>query len=169
MPTFINTETGETFEGDHECPNCSQTQAECEAIMRGMEREARSRLARITKLENDVERDKVKHRDKALWDRILERWTETFPKTRITAKKHTSARATDVFLRIEAGATEQDFMDAIAGAREYPYLDWERTRVKKPDPKGGRVAIDLQDIAHLKRDALFEFLVNKGRELRGAG
>lgn len=165
MPTFVNTETGESFEGDHACPKCSETQAEAERQVTMLERDLRSYRSKVSRLESQVERDAVQHRDKALWTRILEKWTETFPKTRITAKGYKSARATAVFLRIEQGATEEDFMDAIAGARSLPYIVYGK-RVATGSKSD--LAIDLTDIASVKDDRKFDALVTAGRALRAA-
>lgn len=160
MTTWANVETGEIVEGD--CPQCAATREETEAQLAAMERERRSdRIARA-KAEKAVERDQVTRRDGATWQRIREHWQAAFPELKPTSLGIKSARATKVFLRLEAGATELDVLHAIDAAKRWRYVVYgKRTKTgSKSD-----LAIDLEDIVAIKRDREFDFLVTEGRGL----
>lgn len=158
---WVNTETGETLEA--ECPICEQARQDAEVQIVAMEQELRSKRAKITKLERERERDEVAKRDGAVWKRILKAWLEAFPDKRPTAKGVKSARATKAFLRLQAGASEQDVLDAILGARLYPYVVYG-----KRQKSGSRsdLADDLEQIMAISRDHEFDFLVAEGRRAR---
>lgn len=158
---FVDTESGEIHES---CPDCERMQTAADDQVRLMERELRTMRAKIAKLEREAEYDPVKARDGATWKRLLAAWLEAFPDKRPTAKGVKSARATQVFLRLESGATIEDFEDAIRAAREYPYVTFgKRTRTGAANDRKD----DLQDIASVKNDAMFDWLRDAGRAARG--
>lgn len=157
MTTWANTATGELYEG--ECPRCAQAEDEAAIQVQHMERELRSMRSKVTKMERQIERDEVKKRDGAMWKRILSAWLEAFPDKRPTAKGVKSARATKVFLRLEAGAAEDDILDAIRGAQEYPYVVFGKRQKRG---SASDLADDLEDIVALKRDKEFDFLREAG-------
>ena len=163
MTTWINRETGEIQEG--ECPMCERTREDCEIQVRGLELEARKARSKITKLERMAEKEAIAKRDGATWKRLLDAWLAAFPDKRPTAKGIKSARATAVFQRLGQGATEQDFHDAILGAKEYPYVTFGK-RTKTATKQSARMD-DLQDIAAIHSDAMFDWLRDAGVKARG--
>lgn len=136
------------------CPSCEGYSL--------LEREARNYRAKITRLENEAERNLIAARDGATWKAILAYWQAAFPDKKISSKGIKSARATKFFQRLEAGATSADVEYAIDAAAQVPYVVYGR-RVKT----GSRadLAVDLEDICSVGHDARFDELVELGREL----
>jgi hypothetical protein len=128
-----------------------------------MERERRSdRIARA-KAEKAVDRDQVARRDGATWQRIRDHWQAAFPELRPTSLGIKSARATQVFLRLEAGATEADVFAAIDAATVWRYIVYGK-RTKSGSKSD--LAIDLEQIVSTKHDHLFDLLVSEGYALK---
>jgi hypothetical protein len=154
------------------CPECGHEPDDCpiclghDVQVSGLERDLRTKRGALTKLERAAERETVKRRDGAVWNRILSAWLEAFPDKKPSATSVKSARATATFLRLQSGATEDDFLAAIRGAREYPYVVYG-----KRQRKGSRsdLADDLQHIAAINRDHEFEFLRDVGRVFEQCG
>lgn len=161
MTTWINQETGEVLEAD--CPRCAETRDEAETQVGAIEREIRKYRTKVTKLERAAERDEVKRRDGAVWKQILEAWREAFPGKKVRSTDIKSARATKVFLRLERGASIEDCLDAIEGARQFPYVVFG-----KRQKSGSRsdLADDLEHIMAVNRDHEFDFLADVGRKAR---
>lgn len=150
MP-WVDDETGEASET---CPNCYV-----------LEREARLYRAKITRLENDAERQMVARRDGAAWKEFLRCYQLAFPEKRLTATGIKSATASKFFVRLEAGATLEQTLDAIRGAWSYQYVVFGK-RVRSGSKSDH--SIHPQDIVSVNNDALFDFLVSAGAELRAA-
>lgn len=147
------------------CPHCEETRAEAETQVHHLELEARRFRSRITRLQNEADAALISRRDAAVWLDILDCWMKAFPAKRPTAKGIKSERATKVFLRLESGASVEDCKNAIAGAMFYPYRHFNN-RVKEPTGKSAEET-DLSDIMSINRDAIFDFLRDRGAELRG--
>jgi hypothetical protein len=161
LTTWANTETGELREGD--CPECADTKEWAEEQVRALELERRKDRAKITRLERAAERDQVARRDGATWQRIRDHWLAAFPELKPTSLGIKSARATQVFLRLEAGATEADIMAAIDAAREWRWIVYGK-RTKSGSKHD--LAIDLEQIVSTKHDHLFDLLVTEGYALK---
>src|ERR1039458_8351870 len=151
MP-WVDSATGEVT-GDT-CPTC-----EGYALA---EREARNYRTKISRLENDAERNLVARRDGATWKAILEYWSEAFPDKRISSRGIKSARATKFFLRLEAGATPEDVRHAIDAAKVCRFVVYgKRCRTgSKSD-----LAVDLEHVVSVGNDAQFDGLVELGRAI----
>jgi hypothetical protein len=136
------------------CPSCEGYSQ--------VERELRNYRSKVTRLENEAERNAVAKRDGKLWKETLAYWQAAFPEKRISSKGIKSARATRLFQRLEAGATPEDVRHAIDAARSVPYVVYGR-RVKS----GSRadLAVDLEDVVSVGHDARFDELVELGREM----
>lgn len=152
MP-WVDEDTGEVT-GDT-CPTCEG--------YAHLEREARNLRAKITRLENEAERQAVAKRDGAQWKAILAYWQEAFPDKRISSKSIKSARATKFFLRLEAGATPEDVRYAIDAAKVWRYIVFGK-RVKSGSKSD--LAVDLEHIVSVGNDAQFDGLVELGRAMR---
>ena len=161
MTQFVDTETGEVYEGP--CPACAHVEDEAAIQVRAMELELQKMRSKVTHMERQADRDAVAKRDGATWKRLLNAWLEAFPNKRPTAKGAKSARATHAFLRLESGATIEDFEDAIRGAKEFPFVTFGKRT--KTGAAGDRKD-DLQDIAAVKNDAMFDWLRDAGRAAR---
>ena len=162
MPRWLNPETGETCEG---CPHCETVRQECEVQIAAMERERRADRSARARAEAEVQREHAAKRDGAIWKRILSTWADTFPEhaKRLRSKGIKSARATAVFLRIEAGASVEDWEDAIMGARQLPYVTFGKRTATGTEHD---LAVDLQQIAAPNRDHEFELLCEVGKAVR---
>jgi hypothetical protein len=135
------------------CPSCEgYAQAE---------RELRNYRARVTRLENEAERNAVAKRDGKLWNETLAYWCEAFPEKRISSKGIKSARAAKFFQRLEAGATPEDVRYAIDGAKFWRYVVFGK-RQRKGSPSD--LAVDLEHIVSVGNDAQFDSLVERGRD-----
>lgn len=167
MTEYLNTDTGELIEVDDESTiEEALTLLERDQMILEADREAKRLRSKVRRLESQVERDKVKNRDKALWTRVLEYWQATFPDKKITAKGHKSARATAVFLRVEQLQesmsdvdAERTFKLAIRGAMALPYVVYGKRRATGSTHEA---AIDLTDIASVTDDRKFDALVEAG-------
>jgi hypothetical protein len=157
---WVDPETGEMT---NECPGCDETRRYAEIQMREMELELRKMRARVTRAENQLEAAEVGKRDGKVWKELLGYWQLKFPERRITSKNVKSARATKVFARLDAGAQIGDFQLAIDGAHAFPYVVFGK-RVKTGSPSD--LAVDLEDIASIKKDKDFDWLVAAGMEAR---
>lgn len=160
MP-WVDSATGEL--ADAECPHCAETKQWAEDQVRALEIERRQQRAKITKLLNEAERQKVAKRDGATWKELLACWLLAFPNKRPSATGIKSARATAVFLRLESGADVESVKNAIAGAMKYPFVVFGKRR--ESGSQSDR-ADDLQDIMHINNDALFDFLRDAGEAMR---
>ncbi len=155
MSPWVDAETGE-ITGDT-CPTC-----EAYGLL---ERETRNYRAKITRLENDAERNLVAKRDGKIWQEAIAYWEKAFPDKRVTSRGIKSARATKFFQRLEAGATPEDVRFAIDAAKV-----WQWVVFGKRQRSGSKsdLAIDLEHIVSVGNDAQFDGLVEKGREITGA-
>lgn len=157
MPWY-NPETGEitdTPPDDYVCPTC-------EGYSR-IERELRVMRAKITRLENDAERNIVAKRDGKLWKDTLAYWQKAFPDKRISSKGIKSARATKFFQRLEAGATPEDVRYAIDAAKVWQFVVFGK---RQKSGSKSDLAIDLEHIVSVGNDAQFDRLVEIGREMK---
>lgn len=165
MP-FIDTETGEVY--SESCPACEKTRADCDSIMAANERDQRVWKLRATRAENALEAQRTARQDKATWVAVLDEWLAVFPdvpKPRSISVK--SARAQEVFARLNNGASVEDVLDAIHGAKVYPYLNFGE-RAANCAAQGKR-AVDLSDICAVKgqkADKNFDLLAAEGRKRR---
>lgn len=151
MP-WVDPDTGE-ITGD-ECPTCEG--------YRHLEREARNLRAKITRLENEAERNAIAKRDGKVWKDTFAYWEKAFPEKRVTSKGVKSARATKVFQRLEAGATPEDVRYAIDAAKVWRYVVFGK---RQKSGSKSDLAIDLQEIVAVGNDAQFDKLVELGREM----
>lgn len=161
MTTWVNAESGEVLDAD--CPRCEDTRVECDIQVSTMERELRGMRSKLTRAERKLEAESIKKRDGASWKLVLGKWMEVFPDKRVTSKGVKSARATAYFLRQDAGATEEDVIDAIYGAKAYPYVVYGKRRQTGSESD---LLIDLQDIVSVNNDRNFDFLCEVGRAAR---
>lgn len=140
------------------CPQC----VVYEDNLTRIEMEVRNYRSRITRLENDAERNLVAKRDGAVWKDIIAYWERAFPGKRLTSKGIKSARATKFFQRLEAGATPEDVRYAIDAAKVWQYVVFG-----KRQKSGSRsdLAIDLEHIVSVGNDAQFDRLVELGRAM----
>ena len=159
--SWVDTETGEI--ADAQCPHCEETKEWAETQVRACEMELRRFRSKVTKLENEAERQAVARRDGAAWKEFLRCYQLAFPAKRLTATGIKSATATKFFVRLESGATVEDTINAIAGAYVYPYVVFGK-RVKTGSKSDH--AIHPQDILSVNNDALFDSLRDAGAELR---
>ena len=165
--TFVDTDTGELFTG---CPHCEQTRAECDMLASATERDLRSWKIRATKAENKLEAQTASRHSKKDWETILGEWQGVFPdvpKPRSASIK--SARANEVFTRLDHGAMVDDVLNAIHGAKQRPYLRYGR-RCETSGPNTER-AVDLAQIVKVTgahSDGNFDLLAAEGAKLRGA-
>jgi len=143
--------TGET------CPSCFGYAQ--------VERELRNYRAKVTRLENEAERNAVAKRDGKLWKETIAYWEAAFPDKRVTSKGIKSARATKYFQRLEAGAKPEDVRYAIDAAKTWQWITFGR-RTKAPTAQS-KPAVDLEDICSVGSDAQFDWLAQKGREIEG--
>lgn len=164
MTTWIDQETGEIYEGS--CPECERVKDDCALQVREQDRELAKIRVRVGKAERAVDREAIAKRDGATWATIREAWLRAFPDKKPTATGVKSARATQVFLRLAQGATVDDFLDAIEGAKHHPFVTFGK-RTATATSKSKR-ADDLEDIASVKSDAMFDWLVMNGRAARVA-
>lgn len=141
-----------------ECPDCVRY----EANLQMMEREARNYRAKITRLENDAERNIVAKRDGATWKALLAYWQAAFPDRRVTSKGIKSARATKVFQRLEAGATTEDIQYAVDAAKVWQWVVYGK---RQKSGSKSDLAVDLEHIVSIGNDAQFDDLVAKGRAM----
>lgn len=140
-------------------------------LLTANERDSRTWKLRATKAEKKLEAQQAAKANKREWERGVEEWLTVFPdvpKPRSLSVK--SARATEFFARQDRGATVDDILDAIHGAKQRPYLRYGR-RTDKPGSNSER-AVDLSDIvkttgAHA--DANFDLLCELGRAARSEG
>ena len=130
-----------------------------------IERELRNMRSKITRLENDAERNAVARRDGATWKATLEYWQEAFPEKRISSRGIKSARATKFFQRLEAGATVEDVRYAIDAAKVWRWVTFGR-RTKAATDKSNP-AMDIEDIVSVGNDSQFDALVERGRKMAG--
>lgn len=137
------------------CPTC--------AAYALVERDLRNYRAKVTRLENDAERNAVAKRDGATWKAILSYWQAAFPDRRISSKGIKSARATKFFQRLEAGATPEDVHYAIDAAKVWQFIVFGK---RQKSGSKSDLAIDLEQIVSVGNDAQFDGLVEKGREMR---
>lgn len=140
------------------CPNCEGYAA--------IERELRNYRTKVTRLEREAERQEVAKRDGKVWKEALAYWQEKFPDKRVTSKGVKSARATKFFQRLEAGATPEDVNYAVDAAKVWQYVVFGK---RQRSGSKSDLAIDLEQIVSVGNDALFDFLVEKGREMEGPG
>lgn len=139
------------------CPSCEGYSQ--------VERDLRNYRSKVTRLENEAERNAVAKRDGATWKAILEYWSEAFPDKRISSRGIKSARATKFFQRLEAGATPEDVQFAIDAAKAWPYVVYGKRR---QTGAASDAATDLQDIVSVGNDAQFDHLVELGVAMKEA-
>lgn len=160
MPPYVDTESGELYDG---CPICEETIRNAETQIVAMEQERRRDRAARTAAENKLEAAEIGKRDKSAWDEILGAWLLAFPGKSPKAKTIKSARATKVFQRIERGASVEDVKDAIAGAMVYRYVVFGKRVTNGSRTDDGS---DLADIVSPDNDRNFDFLAEEGHKLR---
>lgn len=130
-----------------------------------IERELRNMRSKVTRLENDAERNLVAKRDGKVWQDAIAYWEHTFPEKRVTSKGIKSARATKFFQRLEAGATPEDVQYAIDAARVWRYVVFGK---RQRSGSQSDLSIDLEHICSVGNDAQFDRLVELGREIAAA-
>lgn len=156
MP-WLNADTGEVTDeppSEYVCPTC-----EAYGLL---ERDLRNYRSKVTRLENDAERNLVAKRDGKDWQEIIAYWEQAFPDKRLTSKGIKSARATKFFQRCDAGAMLEDIRFAIDAAKVWRWVVFGK---RQKSGSNSDLAIDLEHICSVGNDAQFDRLVELGREM----